>query len=86
MVGVDGKGVGVEPRPAEPVVVHNGAADRLVLAGGAWLTAAEVAAIYKVSRSTVYKWASADVFPSTKIAGTRRFERAAVEAALRGAS
>ncbi len=61
-----------------------GVAQGSVLAGGAWLTAAEIAETLKVDRSTVYHWASAGVIPSMKIAGTRRFERSAVESALRG--
>jgi excisionase family DNA binding protein len=54
--------------------------------GSAWLTAAEIAATFRVDRSTVYRWASAGVVPSLKIRGTRRFDAAAVDAVLRGGS
>jgi excisionase family DNA binding protein len=75
IAGMDGRATGVEPTSEMPGV-HE---------GSTWLTAAEIAATFKVDRSTVYRWARARALPSMKICGTRRFERSAVEAALRGA-
>jgi len=72
---MDGMATGVEPTSEMPGV-HE---------GSTWLTAAEIAATFKVDRSTVYRWARARVIPSMKIRGTRRFEAAAVDAALKGA-
>jgi len=79
-VSVNGTVPDVDPRPADASAIHEAAIGRKSRLGGAWLTAAEIAATFRVDRSTVYKWASAGVVPSTKIGGTRRFDAAAIEA------
>ena len=53
------------------------------------LTAAQVARIIGVTTRTVQKWADDELIPCTRTLGKRgdrRFDRADVEAALRGAS
>jgi excisionase family DNA binding protein len=46
------------------------------------MTAAEVADLLGVSKTTVYEWARRGILPRSKLGGTVRFVRAAVEATL----
>jgi len=48
------------------------------------LTAAEVADVLRVSVSTVYRWADADVLSSITIGNARRFLRDDIERLLAG--
>lgn len=46
------------------------------------LTAAEIAHIFRVAESTVYRWARDGAIRSVTVAGTVRFSRVEVEALL----
>lgn len=54
--------------------------------GASLLTAEDLASTFRVHVSTVYRWCSSGAIPSVRIAGTIRFDPAAVRAALKGAS
>jgi excisionase family DNA binding protein len=58
---------------------------KITLPGDEFLTTAEVAAVFRVDRNTVLRWAGAGALPSSRTpGGHRRYRRADVLAYMNG--